>query len=305
MNTTESETFDRCIRAIEKMEKIKLKLDRVISQKKTISSLYSDVLACRSPATNYALFLLEWYLLLKINVVRAGKPIELGTIEDFINCCKKHGVKVQRLLCEFYLHNFILENEVEKNPNPFVGDFQFQAFILFAVNQLKWFKAYNAFQIQEHGLDLWVRSEPKQPLQMFTNHKSLMTQEGVTKTLGPIYKEIVQKGISYFLSIQERSLTASKHRWMISTNSVKDREPFNYKNFKVVAARMVTYRNLILREGPYWLGCRFQSPIIWYPPKGYRVDYEFPKGKEWLVFTHLAQHHGFRPILTLSLQPTL
>jgi len=78
--------------------------------------------------------------------VRAGKPIELRTIEDFINCNKQHGVQVQRLLCEFYLHNFILENEVEKNPNPFVGYVQFQAFISFAVNQLKWFKAPNAFQ---------------------------------------------------------------------------------------------------------------------------------------------------------------
>jgi len=71
---------------------------------------------------------------LKIKAVKAGKPIELRTIEDFINCCKQHGVKVQRILCDFYLHNFILENEVEKNPNPFAGDVQFQAFISFAVN---------------------------------------------------------------------------------------------------------------------------------------------------------------------------
>ena len=90
--------------------------------------------------------------------MRARKPIESRTIEDFINCCKQHGVKVQRLLCEFYLHNFVLEEEVEKNPNPFVGDVQFQAFISFVVNQLKWFKAHNAFQRQEHRLDLWVRS---------------------------------------------------------------------------------------------------------------------------------------------------
>ena len=80
---------------------------------------------------------------------------------------------------------------MEKNPNPFVGDVQFQAFILFAVNQLKWFKPHNTFQRQEHGLDLWVRSEPKHPLQMLANHKSLMTREGVIKILGPIHKEIV------------------------------------------------------------------------------------------------------------------
>lgn len=174
----ENETFDSCRKAEEKLEKVKFKLDRVMSQKNTIFSLYLNVLTCRSPTTNYAFFLIEWYLLLKIKVVRAGKPIELGTIEDFINCCKQHGAKVQRLLYEFYLHNFILENEVEKNPNPFVGDVQFQDLILFMVNQLKWFKAYNAFQRQEHGVDLWVRSEPKHPLQMFSNHKNLMKREG-------------------------------------------------------------------------------------------------------------------------------
>ena len=85
-------------------------------------------------------------------------------MEDFINCCKIHGVKVQRLLCEFYLHNFILDKEVDVNPSCFIGDVQFQVFISFVVNQLKWLKAYNLFQKQEHSLDLWVRSEPTHPL---------------------------------------------------------------------------------------------------------------------------------------------
>ena len=80
---------------------------------------------------------------------------------------------------------------MQKKPNPFVGDVQFQDFISFAINQLKRFKAYNAFQRKEHGLDLWVRSEPKHPLQMFSNHKNMMKLEGVIKTLGPIHKEIV------------------------------------------------------------------------------------------------------------------
>jgi len=96
-----------------------------------------------------------------------------------------------------------------------------------------------------------------------------MKREGVIKILGPIHKEIVQNGVSYFQSIQESSLATSKIRWIVSTSSVQDREPFNYRNFKAATARFVTYSNLILREGPYWLGCRFCSPIIWYPPEGY------------------------------------
>ena len=32
------------------------------------------------------------------------------------------------------------------------------------------------------------------------------------------------------------------------TRSVQDSEPFNYRNFKAVAAHLVTYSNLILRK---------------------------------------------------------
>ena len=215
-------------------------MDRVRNQINTIYSLYLDVLTCRSLATNYALFLLERYLLLKIKVVRSGKLIKLKTTEHFISCCKEHGEKVQRLLCEFYLHNFILEEKVDKNPSPFVGDIQFQAFISFAVNQLKWFKAYNLFQREEHGLDLWVRSEPTHPLLLFPKYKMMMIQEVMIQILGPIHKGIVQKGTTYFLSIQERSLTACKMRWTVSTNNVNEKEPFNYGNFKVIASRLIT-----------------------------------------------------------------
>ena len=90
--------------------------------------------------------LLERYLQLKIKAVKARVPIELKIVDDFITYCKHYGVKVQPFLCEFYLRNFVLEEEMENNPSPFVGDIHLQAFISFAVNQLKWLKAHNTFQ---------------------------------------------------------------------------------------------------------------------------------------------------------------
>ena len=66
MNTSESESFDKHQKLEEKIEKMKLRLEKVMSQMDIICSLYTDVLACRSPANNYALFLLERYLQLKI-----------------------------------------------------------------------------------------------------------------------------------------------------------------------------------------------------------------------------------------------
>ena len=73
----------------------------------------------------------------------------------------------------------MLDQEIEQNHRPFVGDIQLQAFISFGVNQIKWLKAYNAFQRQENGLDLWVRVEPRDPLQLWNKHRSLVRTEGV------------------------------------------------------------------------------------------------------------------------------
>jgi len=95
INASENEAFNKYRRAEERVEEVKNRLKIVMSQMDTLCSLYTDVLACRSPAKNYALFLLERYLQLKIKAVRAGKPIELKTVEYFINYCKHHGVKVQ------------------------------------------------------------------------------------------------------------------------------------------------------------------------------------------------------------------
>ena len=67
----------------------------------TLCSLYNDFLACRAPAKNYALFLLERYLQLKIKAIKAGAPIQINNVNGFIDCCKHYGVKVQRFLCEF------------------------------------------------------------------------------------------------------------------------------------------------------------------------------------------------------------
>ena len=148
-----------------------------------VFSLYSDVLTCRAPATNYALFLVERYLLLKIKAGREGKPTNFKTIEEFFHCCNDQDEQVQRLLCELYMHNFFLEEDRDSNPSPFIGDIKFQAFLSFSKNQIRWAKAYNIFQKREHGLELWVTGEPTKPLQLFIQHKNFMRRKGVSTKL--------------------------------------------------------------------------------------------------------------------------
>ena len=78
---------------------------------------------------------------------------------------------------------------------------------------------------------------------------------------------------------------------------MQNREPFNYRNFGLAADRLIAYSHLVLKEGTYWLGCRFRSPIVWYPASVYKAVYELLEGQTEHTFEELAAHHGFRLIL--------
>jgi len=84
-----------------------------------------------------------------------------------------------------------------------------------------------------------------------------MSKKCVIQTLGPIHTAIVQQGVEYFLAIKDLAIVAAKFRYQTSNRNIQDREPFNYENFKLAVDRLVTYGDLILREGLSWLGCRF------------------------------------------------
>lgn len=65
---------------------------------------------------------MERYLLLRVKDTKARKPIEMKTTPDFIKCFRDHDEKVRHLLCELYMHNFILEDDKDNHPSPFMGD---------------------------------------------------------------------------------------------------------------------------------------------------------------------------------------
>ena len=127
------------------------------------------------------------------------------------------------MLCEFYLHNLVLDGETDQNPSPFVGDVQLQAFISYGVNQIKWLKAYNVLQRQENGLDLWVRGEPRDPQKLWNKHRSLMRTQGVIEALGPIHTTVVRQGIEYFFTIKDLAIATAKFRYQTSNMNIQNR----------------------------------------------------------------------------------
>jgi hypothetical protein len=122
MPTTENETFVELSMAIEKVNKVHGQLDGSLEKIKEIFFVYFDIFSWKAPATNYALFLLERYFLLKVKSIRVDTTSEFTTVSNFVSCFKEQDDGVQYFLCELYVHNFILEGNIEENPNPFTGD---------------------------------------------------------------------------------------------------------------------------------------------------------------------------------------
>lgn len=83
-----------------------------------------------------------------------------------LSCFQEQNEDVKYFLCELYLHNFFLEDENDGNPSPFIGYVQFQPFISFVKNQIKWPKAYIVFLKSENGLDLWVEVSLQVPCEL-------------------------------------------------------------------------------------------------------------------------------------------
>jgi len=102
----------------------------------------------------------------------------------------------------------------------------------------------------EYGIDLWVGGEPTKPLHLFVQHKQFIKRTRVVAQLGPLHTDIIQAGKEYFQEIKEEALSVARQRWEASTNNVKNREPFWYRNFKAAYTRIHRYRNMVLSMGP-------------------------------------------------------
>jgi hypothetical protein len=191
MSAMENETYAELTKAQGKTKKIQGQLEKALEQIKEICDVYTDAIDCRAPATNYTLFLLEHYLLLRVKSIRAGKPIKFTTISEFVSCFREQEEKVQYFLCELYFHNFILEDNSRDNPGPFIGDIQLQAFLSFTKNQVRWAKSHKTFMKRETGLDLWIRGEPPKSFPAIMRHRTFMKREGVRGSLGPIHQQVI------------------------------------------------------------------------------------------------------------------
>ena len=103
---------------------------------------------------------------------------------------------------------------------------------------------------RENGLDLWIRWEPPKSVDTIMQHRAFVNRDKVVEFLSPIHRHVVHAGLQYFGEIKEEALSAAKLRWNVSSNEVKNREPFGFKNFQAATFKLERYARIIMNERP-------------------------------------------------------
>jgi len=129
-------------------------------------SLVQKLMATRKPSVNYSLYLSERLVYFQLKAIRAGRPHELLTTENFVETFNEAPENDQHLLCELYLHNQAVPDNKEVNFLPITGDIQLRAFVSFLSNLITWQTAFVATSNNEDNKLLWIRPEPSYRLQI-------------------------------------------------------------------------------------------------------------------------------------------
>ena len=189
-----------------------------------------------------------------------NSPISPNSIAIFI--LKSQG-EPENASLQGNFANFVAT--IDENHVPFKWDVQFQDFISFSLNQIKWAKVYHTFQRRQLGLDLKVIWDLQSPIHTLIDHKRLMWKAGAVSDLKPIHKEFLQSRLEYLGDIRVEALRGAKQRQQASSSEIKNREPFGFQNFQHVMGRAHYYDHLVLEECLSWMGCRYRCPIIQFP----------------------------------------
>ena len=76
--------------------------------KEQMFNLVQEVMACRPPASCYSLFLHERFLLFCMESIKNEVSYEIEDGVQFLRIMRNHDVPTQHLICEFYLHGYLL-----------------------------------------------------------------------------------------------------------------------------------------------------------------------------------------------------
>ena len=119
-----------------RMEQLEKQVAELKTDTEKMFNLVQEVMACHLPASYYSLFLHERFLLFCMESIKNDISYEIEYGVKFLRIMRSHDVPTQHLMCEFYLHRYLLRLDREFNPVPYVGDIHLRALTSYSFNQI-------------------------------------------------------------------------------------------------------------------------------------------------------------------------
>lgn len=155
-------------------------------------------------------------------------------IEDgvqFLRILRSHDVPTQHLMCEFYLHRYLLHLDRDFNMVPYVGDIHLRALTSYAFNQIHWQKTCNTFESNQVTKPFIVRGEHERLVIMFNKHNTFLGIRENRDRMVRTQRWCLDLYVKQLTTFQKEALDYCQRRWMMSPTAVRNREPFGTPNF--------------------------------------------------------------------------
>lgn len=190
-----------------------------------------ELMQRRAPPRVYAMHLRERYLNFKLNrIVRDLSP-SLETPEEFYDAYQTSPAAVKNLLCELYLHNYVVPSDSEWNSLLYIGDIHLTALMSWIQNEISMGAQARAYKDFEFDCPLPLRKEAKEPRVLYYEWQKLLVRKDVRILVLPMREEIYQ---AYEHLVQTESVAAIDgltQCWNNLPKQLKQGEPHSLPNF--------------------------------------------------------------------------
>ena len=184
------------------------------------------------------------------------------------------------MLCENYLHELACYLDCHSNPVPFSGDVQLRDFSSFVSNHVQWEISFQTFSHNEAHSNLWIRSEPQNPRLLLAQYQSVLLCPIQTQHIMELQERVISTYVNQISMHQRVALKSSQHGWQVASSTLRNRDPYCYRNFEQALSRVEVYVGCMKECGVNWLGLKFKFPLIWWPAKPYREDFSLTRAEE-------------------------
>jgi hypothetical protein len=202
-------------------------------------------------------------------------------------------MKDQNLLCELYLHDFILQDNVSLEPQPLCWGCTVVSILIshpWLGSMEKDMDFHARIEAEE---SLKVREEYPLPHVMKDDLQRLRSDPGDTVTIRHHQRYAITEYLEVSRAYSIHALLVSHDIWETLPTYLRNKNPMGYLYFGLALNRASFYANSLLRYKTRWIGLQFHFPIIWFPRRFYRAPVTWNEEEERTQWIQMDMTLGY------------